>query len=238
MKNRSCYYRFRASGVTFQTICIIRLSIFKSQKLATVPKNKFLSIRKYFEIFVKCFCCASLKNKNVLKGLKINIMKKIILFLTISFTLLIVNADAQINRQEQTMWCWASCIQSCLYQANVNQSQSTIVSRLTGWPQNKPATINEVISVLHSYNFRSWSVGHPASPQQLFNTLSSGWKLIAFVNPSNNQSIGHFIILQGISRNGFIIVSDPADGRTYEQDVRSLYYGWKWSGSIVVGTPS
>ncbi|WP_047788336.1 papain-like cysteine protease family protein [Tenacibaculum mesophilum] len=164
-------------------------------------------------------------------------MKKIILFLTVVFTFLTINVDAQIKRQEQSMWCWSSCIQSSLFQANVRQSQSAIVSRLTGWPQNRPATINEVISVLQSYNFRAWSVGHPANPQQLFNTLSSGWKLIAFVNPSNNPSVEHFIMLQGISPNGFVIVSDPADGRTYEQDVRTLYFGWKWSRSIVVGAP-
>ncbi len=43
---------------------------------------------------------------------------------------------AQINCQEQSMWCWAACVQSALGQAGVQQSQAQIVSRLTGWPQN------------------------------------------------------------------------------------------------------
>ena len=164
-------------------------------------------------------------------------MKKIIL-LTIIFGLFNINkSKAQIKQQEASMWCWASCIQSALGQANLHQSQAQVVSRLTGWPQNRPARINEVISVLNSYNFRAWSVQYPANPQELFNTLSSGWKLIAFVNPSNNPQVGHFIMLQGISTNGLIIVSDPAFGMTYEQNVQQLYYAWNWSSSIVVGTP-
>ena len=164
-------------------------------------------------------------------------MKKTILLLTFAFTFLTTNVDAQIRQQEQNMWCWASCIQSSLFQANIGQSQAVIVSRLTGWPQNRPASINEVISVLRSYNLTAWAVGQPANPQQLFNTLQSGWKLIAFVNPTNNPNVGHFIMLQGISPNGFVIVSDPANGNTFEQDISTLYNGWKWSQSIVVGAP-
>ena len=164
-------------------------------------------------------------------------MKKLLVLLSITFTLFAAKASAQINRQEQSMWCWATCIQSSLYQGNVQQSQTDIVTRLTGWPQNRPASIDEVISVLQSYKFRAWSVGYPASPQQLFSTLSDGWKLIAFVNPTDNPTVGHFIMLQGVTSNGLIRVSDPADGRTYEQDPQTLYNGWKWSRSIVVGMP-
>ncbi|NEN22347.1 hypothetical protein G3O08_02375 [Cryomorpha ignava] len=164
-------------------------------------------------------------------------MKKLLVLLSITLTLFAAVASGQINRQEQSMWCWATCIQSSLYQGNVEQSQSAIVSRLTGWPQNRPAAIDEVISVLQSYKFRAWSVGYPASPQQLYSTLSDGWKLIAFVNPMDNPTVGHFIMLQGVTPNGLIRVSDPADGRTYEQDPQTLYNGWKWSRSIVVGMP-
>jgi len=157
----------------------------------------------------------------------------LILFLVVSSNIL----TAQINRQEQSMWCWASCIQSSLYQANVNVSQASIVSRLTGWPQNRPASILEVINVLRSYNFKAWAVSYPANPTQLYNTLATGWKVIAFVNPTNNPSVGHFIMLQGISQDGLIIVSDPMYGNTYKQNIKDLYYGWKWSQSIVVGAP-
>lgn len=164
-------------------------------------------------------------------------MKKIIIFLSLTLFLFAAKATAQINQQEQSMWCWATCIQSSLYQGNVDQSQAAIVSRLTGWPQNRPATIDEVIYVLQSYKFRAWAVGYPANPQQLYGTLQDGWKLIAFVNPTNNPTVGHFIMLQGVTSNGLIRVSDPADGRTYEQDPQTLYNGWKWSQSIVVGMP-
>lgn len=161
-------------------------------------------------------------------------MKKIavlwLLFLSFS-------ANSQINIQEQQMWCWASCIQSALWQANVQQAQAQIVSRLAGWPQNRPANLQEITYLLQTYNFRAWIVPYPATYQQLYNTLLSGWKLIAFVNPTGNPQIGHFILLQRITDAGLIIVSDPATGMTYEQGIEQLYYAWNWGGSVVVGTP-
>ncbi len=163
-------------------------------------------------------------------------MKKLFLIF-IFFVTTITNLNAQITFQEKSMWCWASCIQSALFQGNVYQTQSQIVTRFAGWPQNIPANNIQIISILNSYNFKAWSVQYPANPQQLYNTLFSGWKLIAFVNPTNNPQIGHFIILQGISANGLIIVSDPSSGLTYEQNLNSLYYAWNWSSSVIVGTP-
>ena len=165
-------------------------------------------------------------------------MKKRILILLLVLGSCVASVQAQIGQQERDMWCWASCIQSALYQGNVNQSQTAIVSRLIGWPENRPASINEVVSILHSYNFRAWAAAYPASPQQLLNTLGTGWKVIAFVNPTDNPQVGHFIMLQGFSPNNYVIVSDPATGETYEQDIRTLYYNWKWSRSIVVGAPA
>ncbi len=164
-------------------------------------------------------------------------MKKTYLLIIVILLFLNSVGKSQIQKQEQTMWCWASCIQSALYKGGVYQTQSQVVARLTGSPQNRPANSNEVIYILNSYNFTAWSVQYPANPQQLYNTLSSGWKLIAFVNPMNNPNVGHFILLQGISPNGLIIVSDPATGFTYEQNIQQLYYGWKWSTSVVVGKP-
>lgn len=171
-------------------------------------------------------------------------MKKIIFFPRVLILILLFcslgmsQLHAQIRPQENSMWCWASCIQSALDQANVHQSQSQIVARLTGYPQNRPAHINEVVQLLQSYRFRAWSVDYPATPEQLFSTLANGWKLIAFVNPTDNPSVGHFIILQKISANKLIIVSDPANGQTYMQHPQELYNAWKWSRSIVVGTPA
>ena len=161
-------------------------------------------------------------------------MKKIFL-ITVLVTSLC--AKSQIMTQEQPLWCWAACIQSVLWQANVQQSQSQIVSRLTGWPQNSPANSAQITYLLQTYNFKAWSVPYPANYQQLYNTLLTGWKIIAFVNPTNNPQVGHFIILQRIANNGLIVVSDPGSGMTYEQGVEQLYYAWNWGGSVVVRTP-
>nr|WKN40092.1 papain-like cysteine protease family protein [Tunicatimonas sp. TK19036] len=171
------------------------------------------------------------------------ILKKIQRYgLTLLIILAFSQSYAQIRQQENTMWCWAACVQSVLAQANVHQSQTEIVARLTGSPQNRPAHVREVVQLLQSYQFRAWEVGYPASADQLFSTLKGGWKLIALVNPSNNPNVGHFIILQGLASwqgqgSGMILVSDPATGQTYQQSPQQLYSAWKWNYSVVVGTP-
>jgi len=159
------------------------------------------------------------------------------LLVILTLLLLCGRVFGQIQPQENSMWCWASCVQSVLAQANVHQSQRDIVVRLTGIPQNRPAHVREVVHLLQSYRFRAWEVNHPASPEQLYSTLANGWKLIALVNPSKDPNVGHFIILQGVSPEGMIIVSDPADGHTYLQAPQQLYQQWHWNYSVVVGTP-
>ena len=154
--------------------------------------------------------------------------------------LFVQSTTAQIYCQEQSMWCWAACIQSSLFQADVYDTQSNIVSRLEGWPRNRPANNSEVIAVLQSYDFRAWEVRRPASFQELAATLYEGWKVIAFVNPSRNPQIGHYIMLQGLTPEGLVVISDPSpfNGcQTYVQSVQDLYRQWNWSASIVVGTP-
>lgn len=141
----------------------------------------------------------------------------------------------QIQQQRAMNWCWASCIQSCLYQATGRDySQVDIAATLDGWPRDRPAHINEVVGLLQYYGFRSWRAGRPASAQELGYTLSTGWKLIAFVRPGGG-AVGHFIILQGLDQWGNIIVSDPANGMTMSQSLYDLYNMWRWEDSVVVG---
>lgn len=139
-----------------------------------------------------------------------------------------------IEVQRADNWCWASCIQSAVRQAGNYRTQEEIVARLTGWPQNRPASTQEVAMLLNSYNLRSWVVPYPGSPQQLNSTLAGGWKLIAFVRPYNGP-VGHFILLEGVDGWGNIVISDPATGMTYRASPQTLYDAWRWSGSIVVG---
>jgi Papain-like cysteine protease AvrRpt2 len=152
--------------------------------------------------------------------------------------LLISSLSLQTNamqRQQYTNWCWVAAIQDVASQAGIRQSQPQIAARLDGWPQNRPAYIGELVGLLQSYGFNSWQAGRPASPQELYGTLSSGWKLIAFVRPSNGP-VGHYIVLQGINpNNGGVIVSDPATGQTATYSLQQLYYGWRWGDSVVVG---
>ncbi len=141
-------------------------------------------------------------------------------------------------RQEQDNWCWAACIQECMLTANRPVSQAEIVARLTGWVQNRPAGIPEVVTILRSYGFRAWQAGRPGSPQELYQGLLSGWKMIAFVRPTDGP-VGHYIVLEGVEpRFGGIVVSDPWTGITQPIMLNGLYNGWRWVDSIVVGPPA
>ncbi|NVJ51370.1 MAG: hypothetical protein HWE13_12445 [Gammaproteobacteria bacterium] len=146
-------------------------------------------------------------------------------------------ATFAIERQMAQNWCWAASIQDVMAQAGLYQSQPQIAARLDGWPRNRPAHIGEVVGLLQSYGFRAWRAGRPGSPQELYQSLASGWKLIAFVRPSNGP-VGHFIVIQGIDPyTQGIIISDPWTGQTYVSHPNQLYNSWRWGDSVVVGTP-
>lgn len=161
-------------------------------------------------------------------------MKKYIIALTLMFS----SMASAIEKQEQDNWCWAACIQSCMAQAGRPVSQFEIVARLTGWVANRPATIEEVVAILRSYGFRAWKAGRPGTPQELYGSLATGWKLIAFVRPTDGP-IGHFIVLESIEpQYGGIYVSDPWGPTTQPILPAVLYQGWRWGDSIVVGKPA
>ena len=159
-------------------------------------------------------------------------MKKFILLIVLLLSIFISNLFA-IEVQERNNWCWASSIQDVIKQGGVNQSQSQIVTRLTGWPENRPAYVSELVPLIRSYGFKAWRAGRPASPRELYRTLMTGWKVIAFVRPSNGR-VGHFIVLQGLQNNG-IVVSDPWTGQTRIYSINQLYYKWRWADSVIVG---
>jgi len=157
-----------------------------------------------------------------------------------SFCILLACAGSSaraIEQQEQDSWCWAACIQDALSQAGLDVPQADIVARLTGWVSDRPAQVSEVRDILLSYHFRAREIDRPASPQELYSALMSGWKVIAFVKPTNGPT-GHFIMLEGIEpQYGGIMVADPWTGQTQPFTLNSLYYGWRWYGSVVVGRP-
>ena len=164
-------------------------------------------------------------------------MKHSVSLLVAALLFVVATSSQAIERQRAMNWCWASSVQDVMAQAGRYQSQMQIAARLDGWPRDRPASIQELVLLLHSYGFRAWQAGRPGSPQELYGTLSAGWKLIAFVRPSNG-AVGHYIVLQGIDpSSGGIIVSDPATGATYVNSLPQLYGGWRWGDSVVVGTP-
>lgn len=164
-------------------------------------------------------------------------MKKLLTLIAAASILAISTCAIAIEQQRTQNWCWAASVQDVMAQAGVYQSQMQIAARLDGWPRDRPAYTQELVRLLSSYGFRSWQAGRPGSPQELYGTLMNGWKLIAFVRPSNGP-VGHFIVLQGIDPGtGDIIVSDPWTGATYVNTLEQLYYAWRWGDSVIVGTP-
>lgn len=159
------------------------------------------------------------------------------LLLLLAFMMFAVSPVQAIEQQRAMNWCWAASVQDVMAQVGRYQTQEQISARLDGWPRDRPAYIGELVELLNSYGFQAWQAGRPGSEQELFNTLSNGWKLIAFVRPSGG-AVGHYIVLQGIDPNtGGVIISDPWTGATYLNSLPQLYAGWRWSDSVVVGAP-
>lgn len=162
----------------------------------------------------------------------VTIMKKLILVLLIS---LMPISSLAIERQRADNWCWAASVQDVMAQAGVYYTQQQIAARLDGWPTNRPAYTQELVLLLRSYNFPAVQAGRPGSPQELYNTLMGGRKIIAFVRPSGG-AVGHFIVLQGLDhQSGGVWVSDPWTGQTYINSLQQLYQGWRWLDSVIVG---
>lgn len=157
-------------------------------------------------------------------------MKKLILSCLMFFSM---QASA-IEHQRATNWCWAASVQDVIAQVGIFEPQEMVAMRLTGWLQNRPAYINEVVGLVQSYGLRAWQAGYPGSPQQLYSTLTSGWKIIAFVRPFNGP-VGHYIVLEGIDSNGNVIAADPASGITAPYTLQQIYYAWRWGDSVIVG---
>lgn len=139
-----------------------------------------------------------------------------------------------IQRQRAQNWCWASAIQEVLAVSGRSRSQMQIAADLDGWPRDRPARQEEVVALLNGYGLPSYIVGRPGSPQELSRTLESGWRVIAFVRPTDGP-VGHYIVLHR-SDSRTVVVSDPWTGRTDRIALNALYYGWKWFSSVVIRT--
>ncbi|RUO70079.1 papain-like cysteine protease family protein [Pseudidiomarina salinarum] len=165
-------------------------------------------------------------------------MKKLTLVLLTILLLTLSWSSPAIERQRAVNWCWAASVQDVMAQAGYYQTQEQISARLDGWPTDRPAYTSELVMLLHAYGFRAWQAGRPRSPEELYGSLNTGWKLIAFVRPSDGP-VGHFIVLQGVDpQSGGIVISDPWTGYTYVESLQNLYQGWRWGDSVIVGTPN
>lgn len=153
--------------------------------------------------------------------------------LSIAAYLLLGGAAHAIERQYATNWCWAAAVQDVVAQAGIFTTQAEVSARLTGWPQDRPAQIPEVVMLVRSYGLSAHQAGRVATLQELSGTLASGNKIIAFVAPGAGP-VGHFIVLEGLDWHGNVIVSDPSNGSTVPTPPATLYYQWRWIDSVVV----
>jgi hypothetical protein len=141
---------------------------------------------------------------------------------------------AFIERQQGLYWCWVSVIQYLLSQSCINLTQRQIATRLMGSAiTDRPGHYLEILNLIQSYGFAAWQVPHPYTEDELRTALHSGFKVIAQVVP-NGGTVGHLIVLDGILRDGSIVVADPGTGSVQSYTICDLYCRWKWTSSIVV----
>ena len=153
-------------------------------------------------------------------------------------TVLLASSAQAIERQRRMYWCWAACIEAVEGSAGISTTQEAIARKLDGWGGERPAHIQEVARLLQADGFRAMTVLRPpANPMELYGTLNSGWKMIAFGNPMGGQ-VGHFVVLEKADAGGAIYLSDPMDGSTRAVSPQALFMQFRWGASVVVGTPA
>lgn len=150
------------------------------------------------------------------------------------FVLIGLSSPASAIERQMTMnWCWAASVQEVMAQKGVYLTQPQVAARLTGWPQDRPAYIHEVVWLLNGMGVGAWRAGRPGTPQELYQTLSMGYRMIAFVQPTAGP-VGHFVVFEGYDPWGNIVVADPANGMTQAFPLQTVYYGWRWADAVVV----
>jgi len=161
------------------------------------------------------------------------IRKPIFQVVAVAALMLCGGAAQAIQRQQTMNWCWAASLQDVLGDRGIRASQPEIAARLSGWPMDRPAHIEELTQLARSYGLQAWRAGRPANPMELAQTLRSGSEIIAFVMPSNGP-VGHFVVLKGVDDRGLVWVADPATGRTEPYPLPMLYQGLRWMDAVVV----
>ncbi len=110
-------------------------------------------------------------------------------------------------------------------------SQASIVARLTGWPEDRPAYASEVVYLLHTYGLPATETYRPGNPQELYGTFAQGNVIVALVDPSGGQE-GHFVVFEGATARGDIVVADPWTGTTLAYPL-GVVYSWNWMDAVV-----
>lgn len=138
-----------------------------------------------------------------------------------------------IERQQAQNWCWAAVINDAISSTGGYRSQAAIVADLTGWPQDRPAYIEEVVALYTLYGFKSWRTGRPGTYQELYATLANGWWITAFIR-QGSSGVGHFINVKTFDpQSGYLWYADPWTGREGWIDPGALYS--MWQDAVIVG---
>ena len=58
----------------------------------------------------------------------------------------------------------------------------------------------------------------PNEPQELVNALSSGKLVVALMAKGHFTTSGHYMVLRGVTKNGKILVADPASVKRSKQE--------------------
>jgi hypothetical protein len=119
--------------------------------------------------------------------------------------------------QEQSMWCWAACVQMALATQGVVATQANIAASVQGFPFNAPASIPQLLATLQQISYdpingkvvstaacylrdRAGNLvfnGAAMNPAAQAFLLSYGIPSILLLRGQGN--IGHFVVVSGVS---------------------------------------
>lgn len=159
-----------------------------------------------------------------------------------------IDLGIQNKVQDMSNWCWVAAAQQVIYWANGNAPQQceliSLVARSSPGitctqPQafNQAATFQPIAFLIQQFIGAYSSMSGPGSPQQVYQTISTGHPVIMLVYPSFSQ-VGHFVVVRGVSCVGPELVFHLNDPLNFSGFPASVPYGQiaqMWHSALVVG---
>ena len=135
--------------------------------------------------------------------------------------------DPGVVLQQDQLSCGAACGEMLLRDCGINVTQAAIVATI-----GVPITSRRLAEVLNIFNPSTsprWAGGplaiKGATQEEVFDTLNTTGSWAAMLWETGSK-IGHMIVVDGIDREGYVLIRDPWEGTRYTMKKSDFLQYW------------